>query len=366
MGTGFAGRAHAAAIWGARRIGRVLPRPVAVYSKREEKAKDFAERFGFERYYTDWKKAVNDPDVSVVILALPNHEHRDPLIEAVRAGKHVLSEKPLARSLKEALEIYEEVKDRGVQVAVGFNHRWLPAVQYMTRLVRQGFVGKIRYFRGAFLEDWAFLPGVGFAWRFDVKLSGYGVIGDNGSHVIDLALMLVGNMERLVAMSRTFIHERRGPDNAYRRVTNDDITSVIVEFESGAVGTIESARILPGRTNYMSIEVYGDKGAIMFDLERPDELYVADYREEEPFRGLKKIRVLERSHRGMRGFWAKHSIGWHSSFAIQLSEFLEHVAAGKMFKPDIIDGIRVNAVLDAVADSHRSGKWTYVAKIIGD
>jgi len=364
LGTGFAGRAHATAIWDARRIGDVIPRPVAVYSKREEKAKNFAERFGFEKFYTDWRELINDPDVEVVINALPNYEHRDPIVESARAGKHVLTEKPLGRSLGEALEIYREVRKAGIQVGVGFNHRWLPAVQLMSKFVKQGMVGDVIYFRGAFLEDWAFPRDMPFAWRFDVEKAGYGVIGDNGSHVIDLALFLVGNIARVSAVSRTVILERKLPSGERAKVTNDDITSVLVEFESGVTGVIESARVLPGRTNYMSVEVYGDRGAVFFDLERPDELYVVDYREDESWRGVKKIRVLERSHRGIKGFWAKHSLGWHSSFAIQLSEFLKAIVMGESFRPDIVDGVRVNAVLDAIVDSARTGKWTFVVKIV--
>lgn len=359
LGTGFAGRAHAAAIWGARRIGGVLPRPVAVYSRRPGRAREFAERFGFERACRDWREAVGAPGVEVVINALPNPWHVGPTVEAARLGRHVLVEKPLGRSLGEALEVWRAVRGLGVTVGVGFNHRWLPAVQEMVRLVSRGFLGGAVYFRGAFLEDWAWSRDMGFAWRFDAGEAGYGVVGDNGSHVLELALELVGRVRRVAASSRIIVGVRPSPEGA-RRVTNEDLAAALLEFEDEVLGVLESARVLPGRQNYMAVEVYGRRGALMFNLERPDELWVADYGLPEGERGLRRVRVLERVHPGMRGFWAKHSFGWHSSFAVQLARFLEAVARGEEFRPGLEEGVAVNAVLDAVAESARRGGWVEV------
>ena len=359
LGTGFAGRAHAAAIWGARRIGEVLPRPVAVYSRSPARGREFAERFGFEKAYDSWRDAVSAPGVDVVINALPNPWHLKPTVEAAKRGRHVLVEKPLGRSLEEALEAYRALRGSGVTVGVGFNHRWLPAVQEMLRLAAAGFLGEKVYFRGAFLEDWAWSPEMPYAWRFDPEEAGYGVVGDNGSHVVELALELMGRIRRVTAAARTVIGERPGPRGPVR-VGNEDLAAALLEFEDGTLGVLESARVLPGRGNYMEVEVYGRLGALLFNLERPDELLVADYRAPEEERGLERRRVLERSHPGMRGFWAKHSFGWHSSFAVQLARFLEAVVRGVEYRPGLAEGVAVNAVLDAVAESARSGGWVGV------
>ncbi|RLE70256.1 MAG: hypothetical protein DRJ43_02440 [Thermoprotei archaeon] len=360
LGTGFAGRAHAHAILEARRFSRVLPKPYAVYSSSWERARDFALRFMFEKSYTSWRDLISDPGVKLVINALPNYEHLEPSLEAIERGIPVLVEKPLGRSLDEALEIAKASTRNSTPVAVGFNHRWLPAVQLLAQMVKRGLIGRVRYFRGAFLEDWAFDPEMEFSWRFSDEKAGYGVIGDNGSHVIDLARLLVGEIARVNSISRTFIHERPSGKGEFRRVTNDDVTAVIMEFEGGAIGVLESGRILPGRVNYMKVEVYGDKGALMFDLERPDELLYADYTLPEEERGLKRIRVTERSHPSIRGYWGKHSVGWAASFSIQLSKLLESLENGRDYRPDAWDGAAVNAVLDAIKTSIREERWVSV------
>lgn len=356
LGTGFAGRAHAHAILESRRFSNIAPIPYAVYSSNPQRLKEFATRFMFDKAYASWRALISDPKVDVIINALPNYEHLRPTIEAIKRGIPVLVEKPLGRGLDEALEIVRASEKYSTPVAVGFNHRWLPAVQLMTDLVKRGCVGEVRYFRGSFLEDWAFSPQLPYSWRFDVEKAGYGVIGDNGSHVIDLALLLVGNISRVCSTSRTFIRERASA-NSFRKVANDDTTVALVEFDNGAIGVLESARVLPGRLNYMAIEVYGDRGAVFFNLERPDELYYADYTVEERMRGLKRIRATERSHSGMKGYWGKHSIGWAASFSIQLARFLEALDEGVEFRPNALDGAKVNAVLDAIKLSSREYKW---------
>ncbi len=359
LGTGFAGRAHAAAIWGARRIGSVIPRPVAVYSGSPGRAREFARRYGFERWFTDWREAVAAPGVDVVVNALPNPLHLEPTVEAARRGRHVLVEKPLGRSLGEALEAYRAVRGLGVTVGVGFNHRWLPAVQEMLRLAHAGFTGEPVYFRGAFLEDWAWSPDMPYAWRFSAEEAGYGVAGDNGSHVVELAIELLGPIRRVAAARRTVIGERPAAGGR-ARVTNEDLAAALLEFDGDVLGVLEAARVLPGRQNYMAVELYGRLGALLFNLERPDELWLADYREPGTSRGLKRVRVLERSHPGLRGFWAKHSLGWHSSFALQLARFLEAVAGGREYRPGLEEGVAVNAVLDALAESAATRGWVEV------
>ena len=363
LGTGFAGRAHAHAILEARRLGDVLPTPIAVYSRSGARARDFARRFMFKRFYTDWHSLMRDGEVSVVVNALPNYEHEKPNIEAVEAGKDVLSEKPLGRSLEEAIRQAEAAEAAGVVHGVGFNHRWLPAVQAMRRLLSEGFVGRVRFFRGFFLEDWAFDPNMLFAWRFSEKLAGYGVVGDNGSHVIDLARHLVGEIVEVVACLKTFIASRPLSEGGWEKVTNDDLAVALLRFENDVLGVLECSRVLPGRTNYMVIEVYGDRGAMAFNLERPDELWVSDYSESEDSRGFKRIRVLERTHPGMRGFWGKHSLGWAASFSIQLSAFVKASASRSTFKPDFWDGVTVNAVLDAIKRSAAERRWVEVEKV---
>jgi len=362
LGTGFAGRAHAHAISSSRRFGKVSPVKVAVFSLNPDKAKTFASTYGFKKWYGDWRELVRDKEVDVVINALPNYMHAEPSMGAAREDKAILCEKPLGRTAEEALKIAESVKETGVTNGVGFNHRWLPAVQLARKLIDKGVVGEIRYFRGYFLEDWAFDPKMPFAWRFDAKDAGYGTVGDNGAHVIDLARFLVGEVERVVAISRIYISERPSSEGV-KRVTNDDASAVLLEFENGAIGTLEASRVFPGRTNYMGFEIYGDAGAIFFDLEHLDELRVADYSEDEEVRGVKRIRVLERCHHGVKNYWAKHALGWAESFTLQLEAFLEAVQEHRGYKPDFFDGVAVNAVLDAIKKSSSERRWVEVERL---
>jgi predicted dehydrogenase len=295
LGQGFMGRAHAHALITLGHMTDVRPQLVALGGRDEGRLREMAERFGFARTTTDWRELIAD-DVDVLLNLGPNHLHAEPTIAAARAGKHVLCEKPLARSAAEARTMQV---DGPVVTMCGFNYRFVPAVRRARDLIATGELGDIRHFRGTYRQSWG--TSEEDLWRFDAAQAGGGAIGDLASHVVDLARFLVGDLATIAPVTATFVPGR----------TVDDAVAAAVAFADGAIGTIEATRFATGEANRFTWEVNGSRGSLAFDLERPGELV----------------------HDGRRllcdpeDWWPTgHVLGWEHTFVFELHHFLEAVA----------------------------------------
>jgi predicted dehydrogenase len=366
LGYAFMGKAHSNAFIKMPRMmypAPAIPRLVAIYGRTEAAVREAAERFGYKRYYTDWRALVRDSEVELLDNGLPNNLHRDPCIEAAEAGKHLLCEKPLAMNSKEAEEMYRAAERARVKHMVAFNYRFVPAIVLAKRLIEQGLIGKVLQFRGAYLQDWIMDPSFPLVWRLRREVAGSGALGDLGSHVFDLARYLVGEVDSVMGMASTFIEERPLPEDPTRkgRVTVDDAFISLVKFRNGAIGSVEATRFAAGCKNLLRIEIHGSEGTLVFNLERLNELEVYDARGDTTTRGYRRILVTEPEHPYIKNWWPPgHIIGWEHTFVHEIHHLLECIVDDKPVAPQgatFYDGLKNNQILDAVLRSAETGKW---------
>jgi len=365
IGTAFMGRAHSNA-W--RQVAafcspRLTPRLKVICGRSRERTEAAARAFGWEESATDWRQVVRRPDIHIVDVSTPNDSHADIAIAAARAGKAVICEKPLANSVRDAERMLAAAERAGIAHMVCHNFRRIPAICLADRVIREGRLGALRHFRGAYLEDWLNDPAVPLMWRLDRTLAGSGSLGDIGSHVIDLARMLVGEIAEVSAAMDTFVRTRPLPASPARKggVTVDDAAVAVVRFANGAIGSIEATRFAPGRKSSCAFEINGSLGSLRFDLERLNELDV--YFESDPpaLRGFRTILVTERTHPYLAPWWPPgHIIGWEHSFTHMVHALLEAMAAGAVPAPSFHDGVMNQRVLDAVGRASQSRRWVRV------
>ncbi|WP_306052357.1 Gfo/Idh/MocA family protein [Natronococcus wangiae] len=362
LGYRFMGKAHANAL---ARLPMFFPdapdveRSVLV-GRDEEALGEAADRLGFAEIATDWRDVVDDVDVFYNLG--PNHVHAEPSIGALEAGTPVFCEKPLAPTLEEAEEMADAARESGVPHGCAFNYRFVPAIRYAKRLLEDGELGEIRHVRGRYLQDWLVDPEAPWAWRLDEDMAGSGVLGDLGAHTVDLVRFLVGDddlagdVERLSGHLRTFVDERpvEGGDET-RPVTVDDAYSAQLEFENGAMGTLEASRFATGHKNDHTIEIHGSDGSLRFSLERLNELELL--RKDEN-RGYETILVTDEDDPYVDHWWPPgHVIGWEHTFVHENYEFLSAVDEGGAFAPSFEDGLAAQRVLAAIEDSDERGEW---------
>jgi predicted dehydrogenase len=361
LGYAFMGKAHTNAY---KKIPYMMypppavPRLVAVAGRDEAAVAEAARRYGYEGYYTDWRDLVADDRVQLFDNGGPNDLHAEPSIAAAEAGKHVFCEKPLARTGEEARRMLDAVNKAGVKHMVAFNYRFVPAIRLAYDLIQSGRLGQIYHFRAVYLQEWI-MPhyGTPLIWRLDRDVAGSGALGDLGAHIIDLGRHLVGEMTGVSALTRTFIKERPlTSGQGTGQVNVDDAFVATVEFDNGAIGTVEATRFAAGRKNYNRFEINGEKGSIVFNLERMNELKVFWVGEEpKETQGFHDVLVTEGYHPWWSNWWPHgHIIGWEHSFVHELTHFLDCIVNDKEVGPfgaTFEDGYRNAVICDAILES---------------
>ncbi|ELY39686.1 Gfo/Idh/MocA family protein [Natronorubrum tibetense] len=364
LGYRFMGKAHANAM---ARLPMFFPdapeieRSVLV-GRDEAALTDAADRLGFDSIATDWTEVVDDVDAFYNLG--PNHVHAEPSIAALEAGTPVFCEKPLAPTLEDAETMAEAARDAGSDVPAGcaFNYRFVPAIRYAKRLLEAGELGEIHHVRGRYLQDWLVDPEAPWSWRNDEELAGSGALGDLGAHTVDLLRFLVGDDDlagEMVGVSghlQTFVDERPVPDSDESRpVTVDDAYSAQVEFENGAMGTLEASRFATGHKNDHTVEIHGSEGSLRFSLERLNELEVLRTDEN---RGYETILVTDADDPYVDHWWPPgHVLGWEHTFVHENYEFLSAVESGGEFEPSFEDGLAAQHVLAAIEESDENREW---------
>ncbi len=335
----------------------LMPRLVSICGRDEAAVAEAARRYGYETYTTDWKDQVRDDRIQLFDNGAPNNLHSAPSIAAAKAGKHVICEKPLGRDARESFQIWKQVAATGVKHMCAFNYRFVPAVRLAREMLEAGELGEIYHFRGRYLQEWLVDPAFPKVWRLDRKLAGSGALGDLGTHVIDLARYLVGEISSVMGATRTFIKERPGGT-----VDVDDAFEAVVEFERGAVGTIEASRFCLGRKNGLTFEINGSKGSMVFDLERLNELQVhlTGSRPESRAQGFRDVLVSEANHPFWQWWWPHgHMLGWEHATVHELHHMLTSIAKDKPVAPygaTFEDGYRASEVCDAILRSASTGR----------
>jgi predicted dehydrogenase len=349
----------------------IRPRLVAVADVNPSLAQSLAARFGWGRVETDWRAVIDATDVDLVVVCLPPALAREIVIAAAAAGKGVVCEKPLGVSTAEALEMLEACEAAGVFHGLAAGYRWSPALRAIAEIVRRGDLGEIRSFRGSFLLDYAADPDVPLLWRFRKEMAGGGIAIDTGYHLVDCARFLVGEIETVQALSRTFITERAlpGSDAVGNRgggpvtgggpgfVDVEDAAAALVTFDGGAYGVLETSRVTIGKRLSLQVEVYGSLGSATWDLERPDEFRLC--LPGDPLTvGFRRV-LVNPGHPGaaelLIGGTDGTSIGWLSQECAMWAEFLTAIAEGRRGSADFRDGVRASAVIEALYAAARDG-----------
>ena len=366
FGYKFMGRTHSNAY---RQVGPfmsppLVPRMRVLCGRDAEAVARAADSLGWEESATDWREVVEREDIDLVDIATPGESHAEIAIAAAETGKAVLCEKPLANTLSEAEAMLAAVEKAGVVNMLCHNYRRAPAVMLAKRMIDAGELGEIYHYRGTYLQDWVVDPELPLLWRFQKEKAGSGALGDIGSHSLDLARFLVGEIVEISGDLETFIKERPLVDDPASTgpVTVDDAATALVRFTSGALGTIEGTRLALGRKNHNRFEINGSKGSLSFDLERMNELEV--YLESAPpeQRGFRRILVTDPEHHPYIGSWwpPGHIIGYEHTFTHTVYDLLEGIESGQSPQPNFEDGVRNQRVLEAWERSARSRQWEKV------
>jgi predicted dehydrogenase len=378
IGAGFMGKAHSLAymampmfFWPA----PAIPVRKTIVDVSDSIAAEAAQRFGFEKSTSDWRSVVEDPEIDIIDIATPNHLHAEIAIAAAAAGKHIISEKPLARSGDEAKTMYDAVKNAGIVHMVAFNYRRTPAVALAKKYIDEGAIGEILNFRGTYLQDWSADPDGPLSWRFQKSIAGSGSLGDIGTHVVDMARYLCGEITQVNTQLKTWVKTRplqaggvdklgaSTKDSTAPRgeVDVDDEVLSLLEFQNGAIGSLEATRNAHGRNNFLTFEIHGSLGSIYFNYERRDELQVAFANDQADRKGFRTV-YTGPAHPYGEGLWPIPAlgIGYGETKIIETYDFVKAIMEGGEVSPNFKDGYQINLIADAMAASAQSRSWTSV------
>ncbi|TXK43498.1 Gfo/Idh/MocA family oxidoreductase [Nonomuraea sp. C10] len=364
IGYAFMGRVHSQA-W--RNVAAffdlpVTPRMRVIAGRSKDATEAAAERLGWDEAVTDWREVVGRADVDVVDICTPGDTHAEIAIAALRAGKHVICEKPLANTVPEAEAMAAAAASATGKSMVAFNYRRVPAIALARRLVEEGRLGEIRHVRAQYLQDWIVDPDFPLVWRLRKDKAGSGALGDIGAHIIDAAQFIAGqHLVGVSALTETFIKERplaegsaglaASGGSGRGAVTVDDAALFVGRLSGGALGSFEATRFATGRKNALRIELNGSLGSLAFDFEAMNELWVSD-----GGRGFERILVTEPDHPYVGAWWPPgHGLGYEHTFTHEIKDFLEAIGQGADPTPSFADGLRVQRVLAAVERSAADG-----------
>lgn len=368
VGYGFMGRTHSNAFLQAPRFFDLPYQPVlkSVCARNAERAKGFADNWGYDSIETDWRALIERKDIDLIDIASPNNTHAEIAIAAAGAGKMVLCEKPLGRNAAEARSMVEAVETAGVPNMVWYNYRRVPAVAMLKELLNEQRFGRIFHYRSQFLQDWTIsqeLPQGGEGlWRLDSSIAGSGVTGDLLAHNIDMALWLNGPMTEVSAMTETFIKERKhNLTGTVQPITIDDASAFLCRFKNGSIALFEATRYARGHKALFTLEINGEKASAAWDLHDLHRLEFFDHRDEGQLRGWKNIHITDSDHPYMKNWWVPGlQIGYEHTFIHQIADFLKATGDGEQFAPNFRDGLATEYATDAVLLSARSRQWEKV------
>jgi predicted dehydrogenase len=371
IGYGGIGRVHALAY-------RAIPfyygltadtvKIVGVATTRPESAQRAAQEIGCDAWTADYHELLARPDVDVVDICTPNHMHEEIVIAAAQAGKHIYCEKPLAMTVEEGRRMVEAVQKAGVKTQMTFNLRFFPAVARARQLIEAGFLGQIFSFRGRYYRSSYISPDKPLSWRLRKAVSGGGALFDLGSHILDLLYYLLGEYGAVQATLDTLIKERPIATGSTQTapVDVDDIALMHVRMANGTLGLVEISRMGTGFTNDGPVEIFGEKGAIRFNLANPAWLEVYDVRDAEAplggMRGFRKIETVGRYPGAKAPDWTM-APGFERSHAECQYQFLKAIADDQAASPSFADGLHIQAVMEAAIRSSAEGRWVKLAEV---
>lgn len=339
----------------------------------QSEAEHYAQLYGWERASEGYKHVTEADDIDMVDIAVGNDMHKEIALAAAKNGKHIFCEKPMAMNVAECKEMIKAIEKAGVIGMIDFNYRRIPAVELARIMVEKGMIGTPYHFRAVYLQDWIVDPEFPLVWRLQKDKAGSGSHGDLNAHIIDMARYLCGEFDSVNGLMKTFIEKRPLPGREMAGlektkgstemgdVTVDDATMFMAKFANGAIGTFEATRFAAGNKNGLHFELNGSEGSIRFNIERLNEIEYFSRKDKEGFQGWKTILATEGSHPFIKGWWpAGHIIGWQQTFVHQVYTMMNGIATGKQPAPSFYDGLKCQAVLEAVEKSAETEKWEKV------
>ncbi|MCC6484896.1 MAG: Gfo/Idh/MocA family oxidoreductase [Armatimonadetes bacterium] len=367
VGYGFMGRIHTHSYKSLPMLFEPLPariRLVGVAVRNPESQRLAVEQGGYEFATADWQELISRDDIDVINCCAPNSVHKDVLIAAIEAGKHIYCDKPLTGRLSQAEEVISAEKRSCLPRTrmMAHNYRFVPALMRARELMDEGRIGRVftfcfRYIHSSNVDHAKPMP-----WKTD-RTQGGGVLVDLGSHILDLARWLLGDFERVLAHPFTQIRERPDPVTGQMKpVTGDDATCIIAELKNGALGTLEASKLATGANDELTLEVRGDRGAFTFNLMDPNWLNFYDNTPPDaPLGGNKGFLRIESVQRYpapavMPG--PKLTVGWPRFHIQSIHEFVRRVVAGEPGSPSFSDALAVERIIDTCYE--RPGAWAEV------
>lgn len=368
VGPGFVAAHHVDAV---RRLGNVDI--VAIAGSSTLSAQHKAREWQVDRAYGDFQKLIDDPDIHVVHNTTPNHLHFDVSMAALRARKHVISDKPLAMNSEQSLKLFDAAIKAGVAHVVTFNYRGNPLVQHARAMVARGELGKPSFVHGQYFQDWMSGENV-YSWRMEPGKGGESsALGDIGSHWCDLAEHVSGlRINAVLADLSTVIATRFRPAGKSRKrfsMSGEDVASVLLRFDNGAKGTFSVGQVLPGHKNDLRLEINGRAASLAWAQERQNELWVGRY--------AQPSSIVPKDPALMSGDALRytqlpvgHQEGWADAFRNVIADAYQWISSGgaPAQKPDAVasfaDGYRSNCLVEAMLKSHElGGVWQPVASM---
>lgn len=366
LGCGFMGKCHTNAY---KKIPYFYPsagfalRLAVLCDQKAEIVQREAARYGYEAYCTDWKELIGSGEIDVFDNCGPDPIHPEPCIAALKAGKHVICEKPMAIRVEDARRMRDAAAAASGKSMCTFNYRFMPAVRFAKDLIAAGRIGTIYHIRIHYLQMAGHDPTLPpekvwySTWPYSGGLQGI------GSHAIDQCRFLVGEIASVSALVRTFNKDRAITSaGCSPEVVADEGTAALLDFSNGAIGVLESSEVATGRKNYLGWEINGSKGSLRWDLEHPNSLFACLERDEPDtsLLGFTEVSVTESCHPYVGAWWPPgHNIGWEHGQIIEKFHFLDAVANQKPLNPcnaTFEDGYRVAVIIDAMRQSSRTGQ----------
>lgn len=368
VGLGFVGRAHLDAL---RRLGIPVK---GILGSTPERTKDAAATLGLPQAYASLEELAGDTSVQVVHLCTPNHLHFQEASQLLRAGKHVLCEKPLTLDSRESAALVSLTKELNKVGGVAYNLRYYPLSQEARALIKRGAIGQVRLVHGSFLQDWLLLP-TDWNWRLESRLGGeLRAVSDIGTHWLDLLMWITGsNVSELCADLATVLPTRRRPKGRVETfqkadgveteevlITTDDYASVLLRFENEARGVMTVSQVSAGRKARLWFEIDGSEGSLAFDSESPNELWIG--RRDRASEILPKDPgLLSPEARGYAVYPGGHAEGYPDTFVQLFKDFYSYVAAGDFRAlrsfPTFETGRHELVLCEAITESAQKKAW---------
>lgn len=377
IGLGFMGRTH---IQSLRRLGIEV---YGVAGVDEHEAQKAAQELGIPKWYKSFDDAINDAEVKVVHLCTPNNLHYSQAKQALKAGKHVLCEKPLAMTFDESRELAELARSNGLITAVNYNLRFYPICQEAKARISAGDLGTPYLIHGAYLQDWLFQKS-DWNWRLEPEQGGnLRVVADIGTHWMDLVTYLTGLKITEVMADFSTVHKTRlkpageietfagkiseNTSSTEVKINTEDVAVILLRFENGALGNVSLSQVSAGRKNLLWFEISGSKSSMRWEQENPNELWLG-YREAPNQLLLKDPSLFHAEARALTGFPGGHAEGYPDTFVQIFRQFYTAIAASKMPETGRFatfeDGHHEMRLCEAIRRSALENRWVSVEEII--